>query len=438
MAPRKKAEWQRESRVWKDISPQELKFEQRSRESNLEANAAARAKLAQRGKEPELNVPDEVVEWFDRSRVAYLFALEQRQGKTKAGSPDDAIAKFHESYVKQKFERRGQFLWSVFHKVSLRARARCACMRARVLSPRAHVTTGSVAQVLSAKRSKDDDNDMGLSLLRKIFEKQLVQGEAGGGADGALLPPLQVVTIGSCGGAEPAGMLWVSKSFLRSRTMTCVMLDTDKDKGWRKTLPVMKQLLEGAKLMPAITLSLEYVDVAAELKEGKLQLKETTPATSDAAPHAGDREEELSAGATEGDGSVHGAQHGTGADGPQGAHRRSADVANGGEGEENLELVAQNGSALVDAGGASWQDAFKGPNAKAWNVLFGTESAKIDLVVLSYSIFESQEATRGIGWKFYEDMMLQAAPGTVFVVVDVLSRSRVYLDEVSCPVSLAS
>jgi hypothetical protein len=142
MAPRKKADWQREARVWKDVSPQELKYEQRSRESNLEANAAARAKLAQRGKEPELNVPDEVVEWFDRSRVAYLFALEQRQGKTKAGSPDDAIAKFHESYVKQKFERRGQFLWSVFHKVSLLARR--ACMRARVLSLRAHVTTGSV------------------------------------------------------------------------------------------------------------------------------------------------------------------------------------------------------------------------------------------------------------------------------------------------------
>jgi hypothetical protein len=299
---------------------------------------------------------------------------------------------------------------------------------------RRRVTAGSGAQVLSAKPSKDD-NDMGLSLLKKIFEKQLVQGTAGGGADGALLPPLHVVTVGGSGGAEPAGMLWVSKSFLRSRTMTCVMLDTDSNKGWRKTLPVMKELLEGAKLMPAISISLEYVDVAAELKEGRLQLKESTPATS---------EVELTAeGATPfaaGDDAAHahGTEQETGDDGAQGAHRRSADAAKGGEDGENLELLEQNSSALVEVGGASWQDAFKGPNAKAWNVLFGADAPKIDLVVVSYGIFESQEATRGIGWKFYEDMMLQAAPGTVFVVVDVLSRSRVYLDEVSNPASHAN
>jgi len=90
----------------------------------------------------------------------------------------------------------------------------------------------------------------------------------------------------------------------------------------------------------------------------------------------------------------------------------------------------------VEVGGGSWQDAFKGPNAKAWQSLFGEGAPQIDLVVISYSIFESQEATRGsckggdaLGWKFYEDLILQAAPGTVFVIVDVLSRSRVYLDE---------
>ena len=42
-----------------------------------------------------------------------------------------------------------------------------------------------------------------------------------------------------------------------------------------------------------------------------------------------------------------------------------------------------------------------------------TRTLQIDLVVVSYSIFESQEATRGLGWKFYEDLILQAAPGTV-------------------------
>ena len=87
---------------------------QRNRESNLESNAAARAKLAARGKPPDLVIPEEVVEWFDRTRVAYLFALEQKQGKAKNASAETAA---HVSYVKQKFERRGQLLWSVFHKV---------------------------------------------------------------------------------------------------------------------------------------------------------------------------------------------------------------------------------------------------------------------------------------------------------------------------------
>ena len=150
MPARKKADWQREAKEWTDLSPQQLKWEQRKRESNLEANAAARTKLAQRGKEPDLCVPEEVVEWFDRTRVAYLFALEQKQGsKSKKGSPEDSIAKFHENYVKQKFERRGQFLWSVFHKVRycLHSLARVCvdCVRVRQHS----CDTGFVARCSS-------------------------------------------------------------------------------------------------------------------------------------------------------------------------------------------------------------------------------------------------------------------------------------------------
>ena len=206
---------------------------QRNRESNLESNAAARAKLAARGKPPDLVIPEEVVEWFDRTRVAYLFALEQKQGKAKNASAETAA---HVSYVKQKFERRGQHLWSVFHKVL------------------------EAAPGDSYRYDKKNDGGGGLALLKKIFERQLVQGEAGGGADGAMLPPLHVVTVGSSGGAEAAGMLWVSKSFLRCRTLTMQMLDPDSGRGWRKALPVMKELLEGAKLMPALLLSLEYVD----------------------------------------------------------------------------------------------------------------------------------------------------------------------------------
>jgi len=118
MPQRKVADWKKENKVYKDLSPQQLKWEQRNRESNLEANIAKRAQLAARGKDPSLLVPEEVLEWFDCTRIAYLFALEQKNGgKSKKGSPDDAVAAFHTSYVKQKFERRGQFLWSVFHKV---------------------------------------------------------------------------------------------------------------------------------------------------------------------------------------------------------------------------------------------------------------------------------------------------------------------------------
>ena len=101
--------------------------EQRNRESNLESNAAQRAKLAARNKEPALVVPDEVLEWFDRARIAYLYALEQKHAgnsgsngsssKSKKEAANDELTALHVSYVKQKFERRGLFLWSVFQKV---------------------------------------------------------------------------------------------------------------------------------------------------------------------------------------------------------------------------------------------------------------------------------------------------------------------------------
>ena len=368
MPARKKAEWQKEGKKWKDVSPMELKWEQKNRESNLESNAAMRARLALRGKEPLLVIPDEVTEWFDRTRVAYLFALEQKQGKSKKGTPDDAAAAFHVSYVKQKFERRGQFLWSVFHKV-LEARS-----------------------VATTAKEGDMQN---LGLLKKVFEKQLVRGTAGGGADGALLPPLNVVTVGSSGGAESAGMLWVSKSFLRSRTMTCVMLDTDSNKGWRKALPAMKELLEGATLMPSISMSLEYVDVAAALQEHKAYSTLAAADTFEAPPSGGDSE----CSSQEPNGAV--------------SSDRSMGVAENDDDADVDQLVEQTETALVGLEGTEWSYDLKSPNAKAWNALFSEGAPHVDLVVISYSIFESQEATRGLGWKFYEDMILQAAPGTV-------------------------
>jgi hypothetical protein len=219
------------------------------------------------------------------------------------------------------------------------------------------------------------------------------------------------------------------------------MLDTDSNKGWRKTLPSMKELLEGAKLMPAITLSLEYVDVAAAMREGKLQLRNDTPlcnGDADQANHQGETSPQGAAAPNDDVNStlIHTAGQDQGVDGSAAADRPSEGAEDSEELEQQVQ-VQQTESALVEVGGASWEDAFKGPNAKAWNVLFGQDAPQIDLVVVSYSIFESHEATRGLGWKFYEDMILQASPGSVFVIIDVLSRSRVYLDEVSsaCTVS---
>ena len=187
--------------------------------------------------------------------------------------------------------------------------------------------------------------------------------------------------------------------------------------------------------MPAITLSLEYVDVAAAMREGKLLLRNDAPLCNGDADQANHHGEASPQGVAAPDDNVNSTHLNTagqdqGVDGGGAADRRKE----GSEDSDNLEQqvqVQQTESALVEVGGASWEDAFKGPNAKAWNVLFGQDAPQIDLVVVSYSIFESQEATRGLGWKFYEDMILQASPGTVFVIIDVLSRSRIYLDEVS-------
>ena len=45
MAPRKKAEWQKEKRIWKDVSPQELKWEQ-VRHSSQSVSAFCRGRSA--------------------------------------------------------------------------------------------------------------------------------------------------------------------------------------------------------------------------------------------------------------------------------------------------------------------------------------------------------------------------------------------------------
>eukprot|EP00281_Chroomonas_sp_CCMP1168_P026799 CAMPEP_0206254060 /NCGR_PEP_ID=MMETSP0047_2-20121206/23493_1 /ASSEMBLY_ACC=CAM_ASM_000192 /TAXON_ID=195065 /ORGANISM="Chroomonas mesostigmatica_cf, Strain CCMP1168" /LENGTH=80 /DNA_ID=CAMNT_0053680329 /DNA_START=323 /DNA_END=562 /DNA_ORIENTATION=+ len=72
--------------VWKaqakksDLSPKELMWEERRKQANLEANYAARQKRAERKKmQDALEVPHDVVEWFDRSRVSFLAALDDKQ-----------------------------------------------------------------------------------------------------------------------------------------------------------------------------------------------------------------------------------------------------------------------------------------------------------------------------------------------------------------------
>ena len=65
---------------------------------------------------------------------------------------------------------------------------------------------------------------MGLSLARSIIKQEMAGGTLGNGSDGAVLPPLRVVSVGGGAGTDVAGMLWVSHFFLRSRPIDAVVL----------------------------------------------------------------------------------------------------------------------------------------------------------------------------------------------------------------------
>jgi hypothetical protein len=127
--------------------------------------------------------------------------------------------------------------------------------------------------------------------------------------------------------------------------------------------------------------------------------------------HEVEAPEDILAEAASVDDNAHAGYTGAGDD----AAHRSKGVEGDGEDPAIQEMSEQSSTALVGLEGTEWMHALKSPNAKAWQALFGEGAPQADLVVISYSIFESQEATRGLGWKFYEDMLLQAAPGTVRV-----------------------
>lgn len=102
MAPRNKPAWKAKGKGG-DSSPKELEWQDRQQRSNLEANAAARQvgrpqhcraaptaielmilrpqkRVEARRVQGSLEVPLEVVEWFDRSRVALMALAEVDPG----------------------------------------------------------------------------------------------------------------------------------------------------------------------------------------------------------------------------------------------------------------------------------------------------------------------------------------------------------------------
>eukprot|EP00960_Hanusia_phi_P074969 768351-Hanusia_phi.AAC.14 len=192
--PRKKPQpaWKQDSKK-SGMSPKELQWEEKKRMETLQANIEFRQKRSQRGKDQIESLPEEVFEWFDRTRVAYLFAMEQSKSKKK-NSEEEEIAQLQRSFVSQKFERRGQAIVSIFQ---------------HIFSPK-HEKNDS--EILQCKES--------LTRLLNIEQKEPSVEEA-------IMPPLRTLIVGNGGGSEPAALLWISKLFMNSRTMFCTILDTD-------------------------------------------------------------------------------------------------------------------------------------------------------------------------------------------------------------------
>eukprot|EP00960_Hanusia_phi_P074968 768351-Hanusia_phi.AAC.13 len=93
---------------------------------------------------------------------------------------------------------------------------------------------------------------------------------------------------------------------------------------------------------------------------------------------------------------------------------------------------------------------WKGPNMKGWEAAFGEDVDPPNLVIFSYCVFEAKEKDRNAGYAFYQDVISQVKEpekvdvrgaesfvssyrqlkvGSIVVIVDVLHRSKVYLDE---------
>jgi hypothetical protein len=63
-------------------------------------------------------VPEEVIDWFDRARVSLLAALDEKAGKKKSGrGEEEDAAQLVRSYVSQKLERRGLGLYAAFQRI---------------------------------------------------------------------------------------------------------------------------------------------------------------------------------------------------------------------------------------------------------------------------------------------------------------------------------
>ncbi|EKX54636.1 hypothetical protein GUITHDRAFT_100110 [Guillardia theta CCMP2712] len=360
--------WKQESKK-SGLSPKELQWEEKKRIETLQANVEFRQKRSQRGKEQEEMLPEEVFEWFDRTRVAYLFAMEQSKTK-KRNSEEEEISQLQRSFVSQKFERRGQAIVSIFQ------------------------------HIFSSNREKNDPEiQQCKESLTRLLNIELKEPNA----EEAIMPPLRTLVVGNGGGSEPAALLWISKLFMSSRTMFCTILDTDGTKRWRKVLPQLKSLLEGAKLMPAVLKELSLKDddmrCSKDALTSKADIMDNIENIVNSVQSNSEDQENL-----------------------------TQNVSN----EETNEKHQDEADCQQVLKYSDMQFKFedwKGPNMKGWEAVFGEDVDPPSLVIFSYCVFEAQEKDRNAGYAFYQDIISQLKVGSVVVIVDVLHRSKVYLDE---------
>jgi len=105
----------------------------------------------------------------------------------------------------------------------------------------------------------------------------------------------------------------------------------------------------------------------------------------------------------------------------------SLPLAGAGEGSEALKEICYGelGEDRIDDTSLSMT---KSTNAKAWAAL-SDKMLPFDLLLFNYVLYDGQDDRKRESYKFFQDLVLSAKPGAALVIVDVLHRSKMHLDD---------